>query len=83
MRQRSEDSTTGSSRSWRSASLMVLQSAPAPTSLNNSLTQKEAVPNILSGERRELPERRRHRRLAVVQPVHGGDAHLWDTHAYV
>jgi hypothetical protein len=30
------------------------------------------------GERGELRERLRHRRVVVVHPVHRRDAHLWD-----
>ena len=32
--------------------------------------------DLLSGERGELPERRRHCRVVVLQPVNGGDTHL-------
>jgi len=35
------------------------------------------------GERGELPERRGHRRVAVVQPVHGADAHFWNPNPQV
>ena len=35
---------------------------------------------LVTGERGEVAQRRGHRRLRVVQPVHGGDAHVGNFH---